>query len=259
MATTAQNIALIRQRLNEPGPQTPSDAKLLNILIEHLSNHINQLNNTQQHWSVDKLTLTTSANQEDYSIGGPTFGRPFLVYTTDSTNPYHVRWEVPFSLMQNADQLYWGPQQTVSVYPHSAEEIIFYRRSDQWYARIVPIPNQTGTYEVWYENNFEFGSLGDSPGLGAFHHLIRTQTALSALPYCAWGKASLMDNPEAWQLMIQMLRESLQHDEAIYQKEFNQYKAQSTREGVGARKGYGDWYEWGDGLYPGRMIDRWGI
>lgn len=259
MATVAQNIALIRQRLNEPGPQTPSNARLLNILIEHLSNHYAQLNNTQQHWSVDRLTLTTSAGQEDYAVGGPTFGRPFLVYTTDLTNPYHVRWEVPFSLMQNADQMYWGPQQTVSVYPHSAEEVIFYRRDNQWYVRVMPIPNQTGTYDVWFEVNYEFGALGDAPGLAAFHHLIRTQVALSALPYCAWGVAALEHDAERWKLMIDMLRESLLKDEAMYQKEFNQYKAQATREGVGSRIGFGEWDEWGQGGYPGRMIDRWGI
>lgn len=261
MPTVSQNIALIRQRLGEPGPQTPSDAHLLNILIEHINNHCAQLQNTRNHWSVGHWQLGVSAGVEDYVVSAADFGRPFLVYSVDSADSFHVRREIPFTFLQDADQRYWGPQQTYSTYPWSAAGISFYRLSPSapaWYARVTPIPGVSGIYEVFYEANYEFGSLGDSPGLSPFHHLIRVQTALSALPLCAWSDISITKDPKSWRLQHDTLRDVLLHDEAAYQAQFDAYKSQSTRDGVNNKIGYGYDYESGDDYGVGAMVNGWG-
>lgn len=260
MPTAAQNIALIRQRLLEPTPQHPSDPQLLIILTEHLTNHCVQLQNTRNHWAIERKVITTEASKEDYQIDAPNFGRPFLVYTKDSSDPSHARREVPFTLLQDADRMYQGPQQTQSMDKWSAVEVCFYRSgigAPQWFIRFVPIPSDIGEYEIWYESNYSLNSLGDTPGLESFHHLVRVQTALSALPYCAWGDLSLEKNPAAWQIRVGMLREGLKDDEAKYQRQFDIFRSQSSREGVTRPLGVGHEYEsdWGGG----GMISGWGM
>ena len=262
MASVVENISAIRKRLGNPNPNAPDDGMLLNLLIDQLLHHQAQLQNTRNHWGIESFTLSVSSGTEDYVVTGANFGRPFLVYTQDLTNPYHVRCEIPFSLMQDADQGYYGPQQTGSAYPWSAVEMVFYRRgiaSPIWYARPVPIPNASGDYCVWYEQNYEFGSLGDSPGLQSFHHLVRVQTAISALPDCEWGGVSIEANPKAWELKAKSRRDALLHDEAIYQKQFDIYKTMGSRDGVTDKIGFGADYEeeWGYG--GGRMIDGYGV
>src|SRR5215471_15277357 len=104
MSTNLENISAIRRRLGNPNPQSPDDGQLLSLLVA-------QLANTRNHWGINSYTLSVNAGTEDYPVTAPNFGRPFLVYTQDSTNAYHQRCEIPFSLMQDADQRYTGPQQ----------------------------------------------------------------------------------------------------------------------------------------------------
>src|SRR5262245_27010093 len=147
MATVVENIALIRQRLRNPDPHRPTDAEILNILIEHIYDHHAQLQNTANHWSIGWTTLTTIPGNEDYLITAADFGRPFLVYTDDPTNDFHQRREVPFTLLQDAEQRYTGPEKSGAAgsNTHSAVEISFYRRSPSapaTFARLTPIPNE---------------------------------------------------------------------------------------------------------------------
>lgn len=253
--THAENLSAIRQRLGEPNPHQPSDPQLFNIYIDHVANHCASLQNTGSHWSIDRWELNVSEGEEDYLVAAPNFGRPFLVYTTDATDTHHVRREVPFSLLQDADQRYQGPQQ-VDQQDHSAVQICFYRLGaamPQWKARPIPIPGDSATYEVFYEAGYAVGSLGDSPGLDLFHHLVRVQTALSALPLCAWGNISITGDREAWKLQSQSLRDTLLHDEKNFQKQFDSYRSQTTREGVSRKRGEG--WSYVDNYGAGVMSD----
>src|SRR5689334_17149350 len=126
MPTSSQNLAMIRQRLNDPSPQQPSDAQLLNIFLEQVSDHTMQLANTRNHWAVGHWMFQASEGVEDYIITAADFGRPFLVYSTDLTDTYHSRREIPFSFLQDMDQRYQGPQQSYSASQWSAQAISFY-------------------------------------------------------------------------------------------------------------------------------------
>lgn len=262
MSTLAQNLRLIRQRLMQPDSDNPSDAILLNILLEKIADHTLQLNNTRSHWSVASTTITTSSGTEEYSIPAADFGRPFLVYTADSSDTYHVRREIPFSLIQDARYRYQGSQQT-GQQTHTAEVVEFYRTpatGPAWMARITPIPGATSTYEIWYEAVYDVASLDDSPGLSPFHHLIRCETALDALPMCAWGGIAIDQKTALWELRCKSLAAVLAPAIEKYQKQFNDYKAQSTRERVHQKLGVGRDYldEWGEGSY-GSMVSGWGL
>lgn len=261
MPSNSSNLAAIRWRLGNPDTDAPTSLVLLNLLIDQLLHHHAQLVNTRNHWSVESWSMTVSEGVEDYVIGASNFGRPFLVYTADDTDTYHTRREIPFSLMQDADQRYFGPQQTQSSAAHSAVEMVFYRREGiGWYARPVPIPGASGTYTVWYETNYTYGSLSDTPGLESFHHLLRVQTAIAALPHCAWRDIAVDKNAKAWELKTKALALSLTHDEQMFQKQFDIYRAQSSREAVSAKLGYGWEFEadYGEGGV-GSMINGYGI
>jgi hypothetical protein len=241
MATNVENLSAIRQRLGSPNSHQPSDPQLLNIYIDHVANHCAALSNTRSHWAVDRWELDVSEATEDYLVTAQNFGRPFLVYTTDASDTHHVRREIPFSLLQDTDQRYQGPQQ-VAQQDHSAVTISFFKlgaASPQWVARVTPIPGDTATYEVMYEAVYNLASLDDAPGLSPFHQLIRVQTALAALPLCAWGDISIKSNPTAWRLQYDTLRDTFLHDEAIFQKQFDSYRALSMREGVSRKRGEG--------------------
>lgn len=258
MSDSFSNISAIRLRLGDPDPSAPSDLHLLNLLIAQLSHHHAQLQNTRNHWNVNNVLLSVTAGQEDYVLNASDFGRPFLVYTVSSTDPFHVRREIPFSLLQDADQLYQGPQQAYSTFQWTAVEMCFYRQTNVWKVRPVPIPNAAGDYQVWYEQNYVFSSLNDETGLSSFHHLVQVQTAISALPLCEWGEAAPTRNSAAWEMKVRVFRDALTHDEKIYQREFDKYKAQASREGVSTKLGYASDYE-DEGMYAGRMISGWGI
>lgn len=261
MPTVSENISAIRLRLGEPNPHKPSDPQLLNLLIGHIADHQAQLQNTRNHWSIGWTTLNAQPGMEDYAIASADFGRPFLVYTDDPNDPHHQRREIPFSMLQDAEQRYLGPAQTQSASPHSAIEISFYRMSPgnpACYARLTPIPAESSVYKIGYEANYTLASLGEAPGLSPFHHLIQTQTALSAIALCEWGEISILKNPVAWKTQADALREGLLLDLAGFQKRFDSYKAQSSREGINQKRGVGVDYEEQWGYDGGSLVRGWG-
>lgn len=259
MPTILANTALIRRRLGNPLVDSPSDNTITEFLVDNLMAHQSSLVNTRNHWSVYHWPLQVSSGVEDYVVSASDFGRPFLVYSIDPTDTYHWRREVPFSLMQDADRRYQGPQQSQSAYEWSAAEVVFYRVGQQWYVRPVPIPGASAQYEVWYETNYNYASTSDTVGLEAFHNLIRVQTALSALPHVAWRDCSPMQNEKAWQMRTSAMTISLARDEARYQKQFNDYRAQSSRDGVSTKLGYSPDYDSDSGIGVGTMINGYGI
>lgn len=259
--TNEQNIAIIRRRLGHPLPASPDDGTLLTMLVDQIAHHTTQLSVTRNHWAVDKWILSTQANMEEYPVTAGNFGRPFLLYTIDQTDPYHFRREIGFSMLQDIDRRYIGPATATpsSGNQHTAVQVSFYRKEGQgWFVRPTPIPANYAQYELWYETNYNFGSMGDAPGLDVFHHLLRVQTALSALPHCEWAGATMADNLEAWKTKVALLRDSLVHDEMIFQQTFNSYKAQATRDGVTSKLGYAPETDvWPIGIGP--MADGYGV
>jgi hypothetical protein len=232
MATVANNLALCRQRLGEPDRDILPDHRLLGLLVDALAHHTAQLANARYHWSVGSAALQVVAGTEDYALGAQDFGRPILVHTEDTTNTYHVRTEVPFTLIQDINQRYTGPQQTGSSYQHTAVTMAFYFSSGQPYAKVVPVPGGSGTYRVWYEAVTNFTGTGQNIGLSPFHHLVRAQACLSALPWCKWGEIAPDGKAQAWEMRVRSLRDTLVYDEQKWQKEFDYWRHTGSREQV---------------------------
>lgn len=243
MATLNENLSQIRLLLGQPDPQNPSAVILFELLNNQVQHHINQLQNSSAAWSVASIDITTGDGQEDYLLTATDFGKPFLVYTADSSDISHVRREVPFVTMQNVDQFYRGVQQTQISDYHTAQTATFYRSNGSDYLRLTPIPGGAKTYTVWYETTGVGNrALGDAPGLSPFHHLIRVQTALAALPHCAWGNARFDGKDKdarAWERKTRALGMALAQDEAKFQKEFSTYLGTLMQAGVEDRQPFG--------------------
>lgn len=258
-----QNIAAIRRRLGNPLTNAPDDALILQALIDSMNHHVSQLQNTNNHWSISKWRLDVSGGVEDYPViaasGGPlNFGRPFLIVTADDNDPYHVRVEVPMTLIQNADRQYTGPQQTYSTSEHTAALFAFFREANQWYVKAIPIPAGPGSYDVYFDTAFAFASPADEQGVNNFHHLVRIQTALAVLPFTEWAGATKQGNARVWQMQMEALRVQLAAEEGKYQRQFDQFRSQMTREGVTSKLAYGWQGDDGFGWDVGRMANGWG-
>lgn len=258
MSSIQQNIQSIRRLLGSPAQGAPADPIILQQLIDSLMHHHSELTSTAAHWNVFHQTLTTSQGQEDYQITMPNFGRPFLVYTKDDSDPFHVRVEIPFSLLQNVDRQYEGPQQSFSTSEHSVALISFYRTNGNWWARFTPTPNASGDFEVWYDQNYEYTGPADAPGIESFHHLVRAHCALSLLPHTEWPGITILGQLPQWNAKIGALRNVLQGNFALYQKQFNEYRAQMTREGVTSKLPWG-WRSEDDEWGGGRMVNGIGF
>lgn len=258
MSTLRNNLSGVRTLLGYPDPHEPSDPLLFEILSNQAQHHFNQLQNGGGPWSVDEWILSVSPDQEDYLIGAPNFGKPFLVYTTvpdpSTGNEFRVRCEVPFVLMQNAGRFYGGPERAVTGFGidsgagfrHTVQYFSFYRKQNSFFARATPIPGESRDYIIWFEAGLAPNELGDTAGLTPFQHLIRTQTALASLPHCVWTGARFNGtNREAaaWTRKTQALAASLRQDEVKFQKEFSTYLGTLMQAGIEARDGFGDGYD----------------
>lgn len=249
MPTIQNNLRLIRVLLDEPSAQVPSDRTLFELLSNQVVHHETQLQNSGAQWGVESYPLTVASGTEDYLVTAADFGKPFLVYTEDTTDPYMPRVEIPFAMLQNTDQFYQGPAQLYATSSEifTAACISFYRRTDAWYVRVTPVPGGTATYRIWYETAPKAPeSLGDTPGLSPFHHLIRAQTALAALPYCAWGDIRIdskdKEMREVWKAKTQSLAMALNTQVVQFQAQFSTYLGTLMQAGVERRQGFGDDY-----------------
>src|SRR5262245_60919374 len=255
MPTTIENLSMIRNLLDEPDPHKPRDPKLFEFFGNQVTHHVSRLQNSGAPWDVVDVSFMANAGQEDYLLSAPDFGKPFLVYTEDVSNPTRPRVEIPFSLIQNTDLFYSGPRQVFSSSSNINTAVLFtfYRKQGNFWARVTPVPGGSASYRIWYEvAPAPPGSLGDTPGLTPFHHLIRIQTAIASLPYCAWGNlqvdAENDKHVERWRMKVNMLGDAFLKQEAQFDREFSTYIGSLMQAGVEARDAFGEDY----------MDDGWG-
>lgn len=256
MPTVSSLSSSIRLLLNHPNPSNPDPLQVSEVMTGELQNMHASLANTRPHWDVDYFDLAVSQGVEDYPVGAANFGKMVCIHSIDPQNTYHYRIEVPVVLLEDADQLYRGPQQTYSSYPWSATEMIVYRRQSSWYIRPVPIPGYSAFYRCWFDvNTYTPQSLSDSPPLESFHNLIKVRSALALLPYAAWGSNSMKENME----YAQMLGASLSERALTYQRNFDRYIGNLSRGDVHHAMGYGAEFEGQGGIGVGTMASGFGI
>jgi len=206
MSTVFQMMINARMRLGEPSAQRPSQRQLLQATLNHCQSLFNQISNSNEAWAVatNDLILTVTPNQDTYTLnGGPTAGKPFVMYTQDPSNPAHIERMIPTYKLENLLLAYDGPRNGLFYWPsyygtsnHTALGVSFYEKGgvDGWYCRIRPVPQLSAQYRIVYGlgNWVQQAALSSSPVLSEHHHLLETRIAQSVLPMTRWT-----DDPEA--------------------------------------------------------------
>lgn len=245
MSTVYQMMVNARMRLGEPSAQRPSQRQLLQATLNHCQSLFNQISNSNETWAIGQndLILTVQPNVEEYALsGGPTMGKPFLMYTMDATNPAHIEQMIPTYELENLLLSYYGPRNAQFFWPtwtgsaqHTALGVSFYEKGgvDGWYARIRPVPQVSAQYRIIYGlgNWVQQAALSSSPVLSEHHHLLETRIALSVLPMTRWT-----DDEEADRKTRADYMRTLAADEAQFRRDFELYLRSTVESRIGFRR-----------------------
>lgn len=232
MSTIFQMMVNARMRLGEPSAQRPSSRQMLQATLNHCQSLFNQISNSNEPWAIggNDLVLTVSPGVEEYALsGGPTMGKPFVMYTQDLSNPAHIERMIPAYELQNLLLSNDGPRNGLYLWPtwsgtsnHTAMGVAFYEKggADGWYARIRPVPQLVAQYRIIYGlgNWVQQAALSSSPVLSEHHHLIETRIAQSVLAMTRWT-----DDEEADRKTRAEYAAMLNNDEAQFRRDFEIY------------------------------------
>ncbi len=227
MSTIFQMMINARMRLGEPSAERPSGRQLLQATLNHCQSLFNQISNSNEPWAVasNDLILTVSPNKEEYALaGGPSMGKPFLMYTMDSSNPAHIERMIPAYELQNLLTSSSGPRNAQYYFwtctgtsQHTALGVSFYEKggADGWFARIRPVPQLSAQYRIIYGlgNWVQQAALTSSPVLSEHHHLLETRIALSVLADTRWTDDAEADRKTREEKRIDLLVDNKQFTE----------------------------------------------
>lgn len=197
MATIRRIMANARIRLGSPRAQAPSDRQLLLITSSNIQSFLNESGASGRAWALDELNLVVQSNIEDYALPiDSSFGKAVQVRTVFPQNPAHIERDVTFTELGDLNFDWPFPKNLGALMmnydgsPHTAQRIAFFRKSglDQVYARVIPTPQTTATYNVLYQIGEFMGvaSLDTVLLLPQHHNLITIRTCLEVLPLCEW-------------------------------------------------------------------------
>lgn len=236
-----------RSRLGDPSAQQPTDRQLLQATLNHCQSLFNQISNSNEPWAIggQDLVLTVSAGVEEYALsGGPTMGKPFLMYTMLPTNPAFIERMIPTYELQNLLLSNSGPRNGLYLWPayydgsnHTALGVAFYEKGgvDGWYARIRPVPQLAAQYRIIYGlgNWVQQAGLQDSPVLSEHHHLLETRIALSVLAMTRWSDDIAADRETRKEFAAQLANDNQQftRDFEIYLRSTNESRIQFRSSG----------------------------
>lgn len=228
-----QMLTNIRIRCGTPRPQQPGDRTVLLLLSTSVQNFLTELNLTGRPWAVDETSLVVVVGQEDYVLSvGDSFGKPLQVRSVYPTNPGHIEQDIDFFDLGdlNFDWPFpknFGAGGSWDGSPNNMSRIAFFRRTgqNQAYARVIPIPQQSATYQILFQVG-EYGTnqaLEEALVLPEHHSLIELRTALALLPHCRWS-----DDTNADDKLRDQLAKSMLYTIRPLEKNFKAYVATMT-------------------------------
>lgn len=188
-------LSNVKVRCGVTRPQRPSPRTLLLLLSTQVQTFLNEANLSYRPWAVEEADLVIPANTEEFPISINNFGKPIQVRSVYRSDPSFIERDVEFTELGDANFDWampsnYGSAMSLDNSPNNALRIAFYRKAGQNmpYARVMPIPSQTGTYKVLYMVGVygDVTPLDETPVLPEHHALIELRTADAALPHCEW-------------------------------------------------------------------------
>lgn len=183
-----------RIELLEPLSQKPGPRYLLQLATTATQTFYNELALTGRPWAVKETAFDVLPGAGEYALADTDISRVMDVTTADPGNDVHIERQIPFWDLADLRHDWVGPRNAQWQYfdsNHTAQRISFYRKDLQnaVYAQVWPVPELSCTYRVLYSQTGSAPdmALDNSPLLAQHHALLTCETALSALPGCAWS------------------------------------------------------------------------
>jgi hypothetical protein len=229
--TRAEEFQEVIRLLGRPKPQSPDPDLIVGQLFRTEQLMLNQLNGTGKGWATQSVTITTVADQAEYTIAlaGTVdygFGKPLFVYRALSDgSPMPVPLADFSHEIYNQQHEFWVTPAGESTLPgYTTEKIGFFRTSDgSIKARVYPIPDEAGLiYTIVYapgEVLWDEHTTAGSVPLPEFSVLRTLQTALFLLPYAKWEGYTEPDNL----VYRQQIKESLAEQVRLHTDEYQAY------------------------------------
>jgi hypothetical protein len=236
-------IATVRLYLDEPNPQHPTQRHIWEVLMAHLQNYYNELQNSGQNWAVNEYQLDVIKDQNEYTLNIG-IGKPIFILTRYDDPSIHDR-EIPIVDIQNWDYPSaggTGGRWVINAEPFSASAIAFYGKDGVSKCRIMPTPEGPASYTIWYTPALEGSdALANTPLMPEHHYLLISRTALTCIPYCRWG-----DNldPQLMMAKASSITNSIGFLNQQQEDSFYRYRSNLRREQMSPRVMYGQYADW---------------
>lgn len=244
--TYRECLSRVIQMLGEPHPVYPSEPAIWRALADAAQHLFNQAMNSPVAWSISSIDLDVVADQDEYLLPAPDFGKDVLIETVDPTDPNHVprpvrRMSLQSSLIGGYD-LYaerYGSLWLTGV-KHTVQTMALYRKDGAVYIRTLPKPPvgaQTAKYRVWYER-MEANTDSDANNfiVPAGVPLLCARAAFTVLPHAQWSGFNDAQNANK----RKELAVTISSDKTDYEREWKRYLATDRQPGVTSMRGFDD-------------------
>lgn len=229
----------IRIRCGGPKAQAPSDRLLLLLLSSQLQNFATEANLSGRPWSVEEMNLEVTSGEEDYPLPiDASFGKPIQVRTVYPSDPGHIERDIDFFDIGDLNFGWpfpknFGSAGSLDSSPNNAARLAFFRKGGQVYARVLPIPATSATYQILYQVGVygETVPLEDIPILPEHHTLLEIRTSLAALPHCEWSDDRAANKDKRGELAMSMVPDSqrLERNFKLYTATVTGHRGMSVR------------------------------
>jgi hypothetical protein len=256
MATLQDMANAVRERLNDPLPQSASLRHTFRAVADSAQARVNQSSASGKAWSIQECLLNVTSNTSDYVLPVDTsFGKPLSVLTVYNQSQSYIPRYIDFS---EINDLYydWGLPANVASYvfnydgsPNTAARIAFYRKPDDpsvW-VRVLPTPQLAATYLICYSQGTwaQDAAIDSSPLLAQFHPLIEMDAVELLLAHAAWFDESTKEGREANSNRRKEIATAQSSMKQKYEDDFDRFIRSTNDPGITIRKGSFDMGAWG--------------
>lgn len=225
-----------------PSEDVLQPSMVLEAIYNAITLRRNEMSLTDEGWSISPFVINAKANQEEYLIADPGFGRPYFAETYDANNPRLRRREIKIARMQDRN-IEAHAVDTLGSSKHTAQVMFFYNiGTPEPKVQISPIPRQSCAYRIWAETIItQEPRYADVPAfLAHFFPLIKTDACISVLPWCGFT----VDDCRL-KLEVRMMEQAKHYDiferyiQEIYHSDTQVMKAANSSRRYGRRRVWG--------------------
>jgi len=193
--TRAENLARLRDLLDNPQPQHPSVHQRLRAELSEERDIVNETNNSGVAWATADYQLNYIANQTKYDINVDDFGKVLYVLKVTG-NPYIPYLPVPFQdvTRQNYGTIWYNNNYAQAFSLEETPERMAFSRDGVLNANVVaeiqPAPQQSAVYLITYLPGYigNDDPLESALQLPEHCELVRLRAAMALLPYAKWSE-----------------------------------------------------------------------